>query len=113
MLKLWKRERPLEVVDMIEGLSEHVIERLWHFSEECDVTVDHGNQIIVVNGNQRVGIHLQDPRQTMVQVYHGSDDPVFGWISRSFDRKTSTTTVVERVTIIGAARLVAEFQLDQ
>jgi len=111
-INLDKKNRCMEVVDVIEAQSEHQIERIWHFSEECDVTINDGCHIVVINGDQRLTIHLHDPHDTDVRAYYGSDDPVFGWISRNFDSKVPAITVVECATVAGAARFGAEFRLN-
>jgi hypothetical protein len=53
------------------------------------------------------------PKELRCNVYRGIESPQpAGWISRSFDAKAPTTTLVARGRIDGAARLVTRFNLD-
>ena len=101
--------RRIIVEDMIECADTHSIERAWHFSEDCEVVMDD-TQLRVRNRGKDVLISLAQGCKGQIDMYHGSKAPIYGWISRHFDHKLPTTTVVERMEISGPTRLVAEIE---
>ena len=86
-----KQHRLIEVTDSLEGGGRHKVECFWHFSEECEVAVE-GEKVAVRNG--RTVLSISAPEGFLVRMERGREDPPLGWISRRFDEKIPTTTVV-------------------
>jgi hypothetical protein len=80
-----------EVVDTLECRGSHAIERCWHFSEDCDVSVE-GASVIAENNGLTVRIVAEDP-STRIVCLTGSENPIGGWVSRRFDKKVPSTSV--------------------
>jgi len=93
----------IEVSDRLVCDGYHFVERCWHFSDECDVSVD-GSTIVAANGPVRVVVRPAAP-VTSVRKYRGSDDPPAGWMSRRFDVKVPTSSVVFVDEIEGTTEL--------
>jgi Heparinase II/III-like protein/Heparinase II/III N-terminus len=85
------RGNVVEVVDRLLCDGPHVVERCWHFSEECRVTLE-GSSVIAEHGPVRVTLR---PVEAVgeVRMLKGSEDPPAGWISRRFDVKSPTNSV--------------------
>ena len=94
--------RVLEVVDRLSCRGEHRIERFWHFSESCDVVLD-GRAAISSDGVVRLRVEVED--DGVGELFRGSLEPISGWVSRGFGRKTPTTTLVFRNTIVESTLL--------
>jgi hypothetical protein len=99
----------LTVRDQLLCRNEHQLELPWHFSEDCEVQLDAG-KLIARNGP--VALHMTLPPAAHWQLVRGQDDPPLGWISRAFDSKQPTTTLLGTLAIRGATTLVTELQVD-
>ncbi|HEY0939926.1 MAG TPA: alginate lyase family protein [Steroidobacter sp.] len=105
-----KESSRLQVTDELLGSGSHDVEVLWHFAEQCNVLAN-GRDVRVSSGNVLISMML--PKELHCDVHRGVERPQpSGWISRSFDSKVPTTTLVARGRIDGAARLVTRFVLD-
>jgi len=93
----------IEVSDRIICDGYHRVERCWHYSERCSVTVE-GTTVIADNDRVRVRLDAADP---VSEVCHrrGSNSPPGGWVSRSFDVKVPTSSVVFVDEIEGTTKL--------
>jgi hypothetical protein len=82
----------------------------WHVAEQCAVVAD-GRSVRVSCGDVMLTMTLPD--ELRCDVYRGVERPQpAGWISRRFDSKIPTTTVVASGRVAGSARLVTRFNLD-
>ena len=80
-----------EITDTLTCRDSHSVARYWHFSEQCDVSVS-GRQVFAVNDGIKICLTAENPATKVVQV-RGSDQPIGGWVSRSFDVKTDSTSI--------------------
>lgn len=108
---LFEKQHPrLQVTDELLGSGEHEVEMFWHFAEQCTVLAN-GRDVRVSCGGVLMSMTL--PKELRCSVQRAVERPQpGGWISRSFDSKVPTTTLVARGRIDGAARLVTRFNLD-
>jgi hypothetical protein len=105
-----KQSSRLQVTDELLGSGEHEVEMFWHFAEHCTVEANDSG-VRVSCGKVQLSMAL--PKELRCDVQRGVELPQpCGWISRSFDSKEPTTTVVARGRVAGAARLVTRFVLD-
>lgn len=109
IVEFQKKKGCFLITDEFECSGTHVVERMWHFSEYCEVTIN-GRQLYVVNDGKTILIQLESNIGNEIVTYKGSEAPIFGWISRHFDSKKPITTVVERLSISGTTRLNAKIE---
>jgi hypothetical protein len=110
-LEFDKRARILRVTDGLECKQAHEVEIAWHFAEACRIQVS-GNEISAQCGDRTMRLCMPggggSPR-----VVVGQESPPLGWVSRRFDVKTPTSSVVWSGRIAGAATLVTEMHLPR
>ncbi len=104
-----KRERVLLVEDLLECSGRHEVAFWWHFSEKCEVRIDGG----------RVRVRCEHVELTMERhdaqgepcLVSGRAHPPAGWISRRFDERQPSPSVVWREKIVGTTRRVTILRL--
>lgn len=102
-----KEPSHLQVTDELLGSGEHWVEMFWHFADQCSVAAE-GRSVRLTQGDVVLAMVL--PEGLRCDVYRGVERPqLAGWLSRSFDVKVPTTTVVASGRIAGATRLVTRF----
>lgn len=105
-----KEQSRLQVTDELLGSGVHDVEIFWHFSAACAVTTD-GRVVQAAHGD--VTLSMTVPEGLRCVVHRGVEGPQpAGWISRSFDSKLPTATVVMSGRIEGGARFVTRLSLD-
>lgn len=98
----------IEITDTLKCRGSHSIERCWHFSEECNVSVI-GTQVYAENDGVKICLSSNDP-VTKIICLQGSDDPIGGWVSRRFDVKSAATSVYFLDQIEGTTSVSAGIQ---
>ena len=100
LVELDKRVREVLVEDRLEMAGAHEVELIFHCSERCRVHPIEGGYRIEQEG---VAAHLLPPDVEGAEsaVYHGSVSPLFGWVSRAFDRREPAPTIVWRARLEG------------
>lgn len=105
-----QRGTMIEVTDRFTCAGYHVVERCWHFSEQCSVSLD-GSTVVAENGPVRVTLRAAEQvRET--RRLRGSEDPPGGWISRRFDVKVPADSVSFVNEIHGTAELKTLIECD-
>jgi hypothetical protein len=94
------------IADRIECQKDHDIELAFHFSEKCHVYQVERTSFEISNDNKRLRLHLDARLQPTL--YHGSINPICGWISRTFGVKEPTSTIVARTRIAGLMQFHTE-----
>jgi hypothetical protein len=89
------------VTDIIECAKNHLVQIFWHFGEDCAVTVEE-NQLRLKTASGLVEACFSCPKLNVV-LSRGSEEPVSGWVSRTFDEKKPTTTACFSGFINGSA----------
>lgn len=92
-----------EVIDELRCAKEHEIELCWHFAENCVVRFSDG-VVVAESGTTRLTMAMDECSLTPLLLC-GEEDPPAGWVSRSFDVKRPTMTLVWRGKIKGNTRL--------
>lgn len=108
-IRLDKRARRIIIEDQLEMRSVHDVELFFHCAEDCQVDAEDRSYTISRRGRSiqlrpAVGAGLG------IQIYRGSVAPVAGWISRRFDQKRPTHTIVCRGRLSGRSVLRSEIQ---
>jgi hypothetical protein len=94
------------ISDVLECRGTHEIEIGFHFSEACNVWQVERHVFLAAHGTKRLRLHL-DARLTPT-LYRGSEEPIAGWVSRTFDVKVPTVTLMARCRIIGTTEFRTE-----
>ena len=81
----------------------------WHFAESCEVTLD-GTRTTVRRGCAR--LEMQLPQGLRCELVRGREAVPLGWVSRRFDQRSPTSTLLVQGTISGNARLVTRLELS-
>jgi uncharacterized heparinase superfamily protein len=110
-LELDGLKRELTVRDGILTRGKHDVQVYFHLAENCRVTQAAPNRYETDVGPGCVTIEL-DPRLS-VRTLCGSEEPIGGWVSRGYHRKTPSTTLVGRCTVAGNTSLVTRITIGR
>lgn len=107
--ELNKEARQLVVKDSLICEGQHLIEQFWHFNENCQLTV---NENCYVAENSGVSMTLQlDDSLDNIQTYTKNEQLPLGWVSRRFDVKEATLTLLCTKKITGSTVLTTIIDL--
>jgi hypothetical protein len=81
----------IEVTDRLICGGVHEVERCWHFSEHCHVTVE-GDIVVAESGPVQVTLRAAEPVRE-IRTLRGSEAPLGGWVSRHFDVKVPSNSI--------------------
>jgi hypothetical protein len=95
------------VVDEIFCRGSHAVEMFWHCAESCEVTLA-GSRATVRRGGVR--LEMQLPPGLRCEVVRGREAAPLGWVSRRFDQRSPTSTLLVQGTTSGNARLVTRLE---
>lgn len=99
-----------DVTDVLTCKGRHEIELCWHIAETCTVVLTD-DCATVNSGAVRLTLTMAQAILKPVMMC-GQDEPPAGWISRSFDVKVPTSTLVWHGSIQGDTRLNTRLQLS-
>jgi len=105
-----KRARVIEIEDNLLCRNEHVAETHWHFAEICEVSLERDGSVLAVNGERKIRV-ISGDSGAEIELRRGKADPIGGWVSRRFDVKSATTTVVWRTRIFGDTQLQSRIEI--
>jgi hypothetical protein len=98
-IRFEKLTRRIEIVDTIDCQGAHAVELMWHFSEQCSV-IEKDGVIYVKNTGILMTMRCLDD-QVAVLRFNGDSERPAGWISRNYDVKVPTVTLVWCRQIMG------------
>ncbi len=104
-----KAKSIFHISDTLECHGAHNIEQFWHFSERCEIKIEH-SRIIAKQDGIWVSLYIRDPGWK-IELCSGAEFPPCGWISRSFNVKEPITTVVCHRQINGSGRFSTEIKV--
>jgi len=96
LIELDKRARRMIIEDALDMADEHDVELLFHCAEQCQIQAVEGGYLIERDGVQ---LRLALPVNGAAELHRGSVAPIFGWVSRAFDRREPTTSIVWRTRL--------------
>jgi hypothetical protein len=96
LIELDKKARELIVEDSVEMAAEHEVELFFHCAEECRVELIEGGYVLTRDG---IAARILLPPQGTSELVRGAVAPMLGWISRAFDRRQPTSTIVWRARL--------------
>ena len=98
------------ISDTLECLASHVVELCWHFSEECAV-IQVNRSIVATSGpvvlTMTMACDTLEPA-----LIRGPELPGAGWISRAFDEKCATTSVIWAGSTVGTTTWRTHITVD-
>jgi hypothetical protein len=101
----------LTVIDHLEAKAQHAVEIAWHFSEAAQVSLDDAERVLATDGP--VSLHLACETPGFAPELHCGEEPprILGWVSRRFDERTPTTSVVFRGRIESTTTITTQIAL--
>jgi hypothetical protein len=105
-----KKTRIIEITDDLLCSGEHVAEAYWHFAETCEVALERDGSVLAVNGEHKIRLICSESG-VKVELRRGKTSPIDGWVSRQFDAKSETTTVVWRSAISGDTQFRTKIEI--
>jgi hypothetical protein len=108
-IEFFKHKGIVAVEDVFECAMEHEIEIIWHFDEACELLVDERKVLVSVANVSMEMASSESHLYPELQV--GSYNPVFGWISRRYDAKIASPTIIWREKITGLTRRITTFNI--
>ncbi|KAB2966462.1 MAG: heparinase [Zoogloea sp.] len=97
----------LRVRDEVVGDSGQAPALHWHFAEGCEVRQAGEGLTITHDG---VGLHMELPPDGEVRILCASEAPFAGWVSRAYDQRSASTTVIWQARSGSAAPLETLFR---
>lgn len=89
-----RADRRLIIEDELVGAGGHSAEWCFHLAEECSLRREDGNRFVIGAPPGEVTLELDD--SLAVTVLEGSEDPIAGWVSRGYHRKSKSATILAR-----------------
>ncbi len=108
-ITLDKRSRSLVVTDMLTMRGQHEVEIFFHCAEGAQVEPIDGGVAITL-ADHTIRLRWPELPNSAGWVLEGSTDPIGGWISRRFDHKQPSPTIVWRARLGGDS--VLRTQID-
>jgi len=110
LIELDKRARRLAIEDSLDLAEDHEVELIFHFAEQCRVDLVADGVRVERDG---VTLRFSLPANGTAEIHRGSLAPLFGWISRGFDQRSPTSTLVWRAKLSAPAILRTEIAIDE
>jgi hypothetical protein len=109
-LELDGHARILTIQDDIAATGTHEIAAYFHLAEDALVSAERLNRYrIAVEGGK---LTLEVDAHLTVEVLAGSDEPIGGWVSRSYHRKVPSTTLIARGRCQGRCSYVSRIGIE-
>lgn len=105
-----KVARVLRVADTLACKGAHQVEVFWHFAESCRIQVS-GNEISAVCDGHSAQLRMPGAAWSP-RLASGQETPPLGWVSRRFDQKNRSSSVVWSGQISGTTTLNTEIRLE-
>lgn len=111
LIEFDKQSRIIRVADTLVCKGSHRVEIFWHFAEACRVQAG-GNEISAQCGH-RSAVMTMPGCDWRPAILAGQEDPPMGWVSRRFDQKCHSFSVVWSGPIIGSTTLNTVIRLTR
>jgi len=108
-LELDERSRILTIRDDIVSRGSHEIAAFFHLAEGAVVSAERANRYrISVDGGT---VTLEADARLAVEALTGSNEPIGGWVSRGYHRKSPSTTLTARGRCEGQSSYVSRIEI--
>jgi hypothetical protein len=105
-----KKSRTIDISDEVLCKREHVADQCWHFAETCEIATQPDGSVVARSGSHRIRMVVVELDSEPV-IRRGTIEPIGGWVSRSFDIKSESTTVVWSSHIRGNTTLRTRIEI--
>jgi hypothetical protein len=102
-----KVARRAVIDDTLQMEGEHAVELFLHCHEKCIVSLTRDGARLQ-RGDRVLEVRFPEAPGAEVALLQGSDAPIGGWVSRAFDRKQPSPTLVWRARLSGRHMLRTE-----
>ncbi len=109
LIQLDKEARHLVVEDALEMAAVHDIEIFFHCAEACVVQETREGYVLARDG---ISVRLRLPPNGATELLRASMAPMAGWVSRAFDQRVPTHTIVWRARLGAPALLRTAIQIE-
>jgi len=106
-LRLYKKSNTLLISDRLECRSNHEVEVFFHLNENCEIAEVRAGTFRISNQGKHLKLRFLSG-DLKTQLYMGSENPICGWVSRTFDVKQPCFTLVARTKVTGPTDLQTE-----
>lgn len=107
-----KEDFTILVHDVLDSDEEHELEFFWHFDDACQVHID-GDKVLVQCGKVKLMMtQADDTHIGLPKLFVGSEAPEAGWISRHFDVKVASPTVVWQEKVHGCVQRTTTIKIE-
>ena len=110
-ITLHKNVRRITVEDSLRMQGAHDVELNFHCSEHCSVDSVAGGYALSLDG-RRVILRLPALSGSTAEILKGSESPIRGWVSRSFDTRIPAPTIVWRARCAGDVVLTTHMECE-
>ncbi len=100
----------IEVSDRLDCSEEHEVEIFWHTAESCTVEIE-ADMVLVRSAKSTLEISMPEC-SLKPKLYKGNDEIPLGWISRRFDFKTPSPTIVWKGRLAGKTEYLTVFKYN-
>jgi hypothetical protein len=98
------------ITDRLQCQAIHDVELFFHFSEKCQVHQMGPGSFEASNSNKHLAIRVDS--RLKPELYRGCEDPIFGWVSRTFGVKKPCFTLVARAGVTGSTEFLTEISAN-
>ncbi|PLW66636.1 heparinase [Pseudohalioglobus lutimaris] len=110
-IKFDKTNSSFIIIDSLFCKKSHDVEIYWHCNEECTVALENSVAMITASN---VLVKIFGPSSDwQVEIVKGSSAPPLGWVSREFDSKKPSPTIVCKGTINGTSHLETTIEISK
>lgn len=97
------------LTDTVNSSGQYAAEQFFHLHPDCQVTINNNEAVLFLNDSPCISIKFGTKSE--LTVYNGSDDPLLGWYSPSFNIIHKTNTLVARSLNSGENRFQVEISI--
>lgn len=97
------------IEDTISCAKEHQIRQYWHFSEKCNVELEENRAHARID-DTKITLIFQQCAECDIKTLKGKSDPIMGWVSRRFNTKEASSTIIITKTISTTTTLTTYLQ---
>ncbi len=84
---------------LIKDFTQNVDKKLhnfslnWHFSPDCKIEKIENNVFKIINNKETIYLRLSEQKNLAIKIHNGNKNPLKGWESKEFDKKSPTSTI--------------------